>query len=288
MPGRDGMPLQEPELNLAELLRVSFASHDTFEGHCLAGASGRIFGGQVAAQAFRAASLRLKGEFRPSSSHSLFLRPGNPAIPVRYSVTELKVGRSLSNYRIDATQLTAQGERSVILTAFASFHLDEPSRNYQDVMPETISAQECGITDYIPPGSNPAVRAPIEFRWPDSISTSLNPAPPRQLTWFRCRSELPDEYSLHASALVYISDLTLSRTAHMPLRKPELIQLGASLDHILWFHRPFKVGEWMLFDQVTTTFALARALSNGKVFSASGELIATVTQEALIRSTSSM
>lgn len=277
--------LLDPNAGLEALIEVSQISSYAFEGRCLTGARGRIFGGQVAAQAFRAASLLVTPEYKPDSSYSLFLRPGNPALPVLYKTTELKSGRSLSNFRIDALQKSEDGIETLILTALASFHIDEPGPNYQDAMPNTISAEECTKTDYIPPGSNPAVRAPIEFRWPDPLAISLEPTPARQQTWFKSKSSLSDDPSIHASALIYISDLTLTRTAHMPLRNLNSSNLGASLDHTLWFHRPFYAHDWMLFVQETTSLASARAISNGKLFSASGELIASASQEALIRHT---
>lgn len=270
------------ELNLAELIEVAKIAENNFSGRCLPGAQGRIFGGQVAAQSMRAATLISPASREIHSYSALFLRPGNPDLEVRYVVTELRNGKSLSTYRVDAYQDSPNGE-SLILTSTSSFHIHEESPSFQDQMPKVISAEECQIISYTPPGSNSRVREPIDFRWPNDLATSTLPSEPRQLTWFKSKSELPDDPKIHACALAYITDLTLTRTAHMPLKNPQSRQLGASLDHTMHFHRPFRADQWVLFEQDAASYVGSRSMASGKLFTQEGALAVSVRQEALIR-----
>ncbi len=263
---------------LAELVEVQRLDERTFTGWCLTGASGRIFGGQIAAQALRAAILAAPKGRDVQSVHCWFLRPGDPEAVVRYTTTVLKDGRSLTAVRVDCTQ----GER-LVFSATASFHGSEPGSDYQREAPGAPAPEQCSPEDLVLPGTNPDVRLPVEFRYPDEASTSTGPADPHQLTWLRSRSPLGDDPGIHACALTYVSDLTLTRTAHMPLRRPGVVRIGASLDHTIWFHRPFRADQWLLFDQEATSYAGARSLSHGRMFTADGLLVASVAQEALIR-----
>jgi acyl-CoA thioesterase-2 len=272
------------KLYLADLVEVTQISEDTFSGSCLAGATGRIFGGQVAAQAMRSATL-VSPEKRDFHSFScIFLRPGNPDHEVRYVVTELRNGKSLSTYRVDAYQ-NIDGNESLILTSTSSFHIYEESQSFQDKMPSVIPAEECGLAVYTPPGSSSRVREPIDLSWPDAPPNSKAASEPRQMTWFKSRDKLPDEPLVHACALAYITDLTLAYTAHRPLNDIKSTLNGASLDHSMHFHRPFRADEWVLFEQEANSFSGARSISSGKIFTKDGLLIASVRQEALVRRT---
>ena len=263
---------------LADLLSVRPVERDRAEAECLTGATGRIFGGQVAAQVITAAAQMCDGQRRPQSLHAHFLRPGDPEQLVNYQMTALKEGRALSVYRVDAIQ-----GKSVILTATVSFHTEESSPEFQDPMPVTIPADQCEPRTYIPQGTNPGVREPVEFRWPDTRAIDEMAMPPNQLTWFKSRTALPDDPVIHAAALTYISDLTLTRTAHMPLRDEMYHRVGASLDHNLWFYNDLRADQWMLFDQHTSVYHGARAMSYGHLFGSDGKLAAFISQEALIR-----
>jgi acyl-CoA thioesterase-2 len=263
---------------LAELVQVERRDEETFTGRCLTGATGRIFGGQVAAQALRAAILTAPEGRDVQSVHCWFLRPGSPEETVTYRTTVLKDGRALTTVRVDCTQ----GDR-LIFTATASFHAAEPGTGYQAEAPAAPEPDRCSPVDLVLPGTNPDVRLPVDFRYPDEVSTSPHPAPPHQLTWLRSRTALGDDPGIHACALTYFSDLTLTRTAHMPLRRPGVVRIGASLDHTIWFHRPFRADEWLLFDQEASSYAGARSLSSGRMFTADGVLVASAAQEALIR-----
>ena len=130
------------KLVLAELLEVDQRSQNSFVGNCLTGAHGRIFGGQVAAQAMRSATLIVPDKREIHSYSSLFLRPGNPEFKVRYEVTELRNGKSFSTYRVDAYQ-DGDGGESLILTSTSSFHISEVSQSYQDEIPAVTTSDEC-------------------------------------------------------------------------------------------------------------------------------------------------
>jgi acyl-CoA thioesterase-2 len=210
------------------------------------------------------------------------LRPGNPEYEVRYVVNELRDGKSLSTYRVDAYQ-NIEGKESLILTSTSSFHIQEESQSFQDEMPAVISPEECGPAVYTPPGSSSRVREPIDLRWPDAPPNSMAPSEPRQMTWFKSRDKLPDEPLVHACALAYVTDLTLAYTAHRPLNNAKTTLNGASLDHSMHFHRPFRADEWVLFEQEANSFSGARSISSGKIFTQDGLLIASVRQEALVR-----
>lgn len=263
---------------LMELVHVVRLDDQTFVGRCLTGATGRIYGGQVVAQALRAATLAAPGDRDVHSLHSRFLRPGEPDTDTVYATTVLKAGRSMTTIRVDCTQ----GDR-LIVTATASFHIREPGADYQTEAPPAPAPELCSAVDMLLPGTNAELRLPVELRYPDEVSTSPDPAPPHHLTWLRSRTGLGDDPAVHACALTYFSDLTLTRTAHMPLRRPGIVRIGASLDHVIWFHRPSRADEWLLFDQRASSYAGARALSHGRMFTTEGALVASVVQEALIR-----
>lgn len=276
------MSILPDKLSLSSLIEVARLSHNQFSGSCLPGATGRIFGGQVAAQAMRSASLVSPENRDIHSFYCIFLRPGNSEHQVRYFLTELRNGKSFSTYRVDAYQ-DIEGEARLIMTSTSSFHAKEDSQSYQDQMPSVISAEHCGLAGYTPPGSSSRVREPIDFRWPDGPPNSDVPSRPRQTTWFKSKDELSDEPALHACALTYITDLTLTRTAHQPLANPESRQLSSSLDHSMHFHRPFRVDEWVLFEQEAASYSGSRSVASGKIFTQDGLLAVSVRQEAIIR-----
>jgi acyl-CoA thioesterase-2 len=150
-------------------------------------------------------------------------------------------------------------------------------------MPPVIPPIECELIEYTPAGTNSRVREPIDFRWPDDSMISPEPSAPYQLTWFKAKERLPDDQMLHACALAYITDLTLTRTAHLPLNNPQSKQLGASLDHAMHFHRPIRADEWLLFEQEAASYSGSRSIASGKLFTKDGTLAVSVRQEALIR-----
>ena len=245
------------KLRLANLIEVAQISENTFSGSCLPGATGRIFGGQLAAQAMRAAALIREDKREIHSYSCIFLRAGTPEHKVRYVAVELKNGKSFSTYRVDAYQ-DIDEEEKLIMTSTSSFHTEEESQSYKDKMPFVTSPEDCSLAGYTTPGSKSRVREPIDFRWPERPPSSNSPSKPRQLTWFKSKYHLPDEPIMHACALAYISDLTLTRTAQMPLKNPNSKQFGASLDHCMYFQRQFRADEWILFEQEACSYSGSR------------------------------
>jgi acyl-CoA thioesterase-2 len=150
-------------------------------------------------------------------------------------------------------------------------------------MPEVPLPEELAEVEYVPPGTDGEVRRPFEFRYCDIAPIAETPSPPVQQVWLRARQSLPDDPCVHAAALAFATDLSLTRTAHMPLRAYGVRRLGASLDHSVWFHRAVKADAWLLFSQTSVVYTGSRALSVGAIFDEQGHRVATAVQEALIR-----
>jgi acyl-CoA thioesterase II len=263
---------------LLALLDLEVLDVDLYRGRSPATAHQRVFGGQVAAQALVAAG-RTVGQERPVHSlHAYFLRPGDPSTPIIYHVDRSRDGHSFTTRRVVATQ---RGEQIFVMSA--SFQVAETGLDHQDPMPD--------VPD---PESLPTVQERIESagerwrdRWAEFESIDLRHVEDedrfRNRVWLRAVAPLPDDPMVHVCVLTYASDLTLLLSALRPhdVRVEEL-QL-ASLDHALWFHRPFRADEWMLYDQSTPSAAGARGFATGSIFSRDGRLVASAVQEGLIR-----
>lgn len=250
----------------------------------------RVFGGQVLGQALYAACLTVEGR-QPHSLHAYFLRPGDPETPIVYEVENLRDGRSFSTRRVLARQ-----HDQAIFAMSASFQVEEPGYDHQMPMPDVPMPEELpdrdAMRDHILPHMPAPVRAyyererPIEIR-PVELEryASSEKMPPRFNVWIRAMEPLPDEPAIHQSVLAYASDLMLldsSLIAHGTTVFDRKIQ-GASLDHALWFHRPFRADEWLLYAQDSPSTSNARGFSRGMVFDRQGRLVASVAQEGLIR-----
>jgi acyl-CoA thioesterase-2 len=250
----------------------------------------RVFGGQVIGQALYAACKTVEGR-EPHSLHAYFLLPGDPTIPILYEVDRLRDGRSFTTRRVLAIQ---KGE--AIFAMSASFQVPEEGYEHQmpmpDVpMPEDLPDREEMRTSVLP-NMPEAVRAyyqrerPIEIR-PVELAryASSEKMEPRFNVWIRAMQPLPDEPAIHQAVLAYASDLMLldsSLIAHGRTVFDKTIQ-GASLDHALWFHRPFRADDWLLYAQDSPSSSGARGFSRGLVFDRHGRLVASVAQEGLIR-----
>jgi acyl-CoA thioesterase-2 len=290
------------DTTFVDLLELEPIDRDIFRGMTHAGAPMRTFGGQVAAQALVAAG-RTAGDRHVHSLHSYFLRPGNPEQPIIYLVDRLRDGGSFTTRRVAAVQ---SGE--AIFSLSASFKDPEESGAHQRNMPsvrppqESLdlykAAEEAGETE---DRAAAVAKLVIELRGPDPTSRfagSQVPADangegeaigllddeiPRRRFWMRAFDRLPDDPLMHVCALAYMSDLTLAGTAtlHQDIPPPELML--ASLDHAMWFHRPFRADEWLLFSIESPTSADGRGIALGEYWSEDGRLVASVVQEALIR-----
>ncbi|WP_186419881.1 acyl-CoA thioesterase II [Bosea sp. CS1GBMeth4] len=250
----------------------------------------RVFGGQVIGQALYAAC-RTVEDRQPHSLHAYFLLPGDPQLPILYEVERLRDGGSFSTRRVLALQREA-----AIFAMSASFQIAEPGYDHQMPMPAVPMPEELpgrdGMERDVLPHMPETVRAyyrrerPIEIR-PVEISRYAvdGPREPKFNVWVRASQTLPDEPALRRSVLAYASDLLLldsSLIAHGTSVFDRRIQ-GASLDHALWFHRPFRADEWLLYAQDSPSASGARGFSRGLVFDRRGQLVASVAQEGLIR-----
>ncbi|MQM24826.1 acyl-CoA thioesterase [Glycomyces albidus] len=252
----------------------------------------RVFGGQVAGQALVAAGRTVPADRRVHSLHGYFVRPGDSTKPIIYQVENIRDGRSFSVRRTVALQ----GGQMIFFMS-ASFHTGEPGLEHTDPAPDDLPDPES-----IPPlseqlkshpdrlGMWARVPRPIDVRYIGGSGFSASgerPALERQRVWMKADGVLPDDPLIHICVLTYASDLTLLDSVlsrHGAVWGPGGY-LGTSLDHALWFHRPFRFDDWILYDSVSPTAADGRGLAQGRFFDASGVHIASATQEGLLRQT---
>ena len=275
--------------DLIELLDLEPIEVNIFRGSSPKEDRQRVFGGQVAGQALVAAARTVDdGDGRSVHSlHAYFLRPGDPSVPILYEVDRIRDGRSFTTRRVVAIQ-----HGQAIFNMSASFQVPEEGLEHDFDMPaapdpeglpdrrERLSFLADKLGDLL--DRPQAIDTRIADWSPDDRAHSL---PPRQLVWLRADGTLPDDPLLHAIVLTYASDMTLLDTALLPHGgtwfNPTLFM--ASLDHAMWFHRPFRADEWLLYSQDTPTATSGRGLARGLVFTRGGQLVASVVQEGLIR-----
>jgi acyl-CoA thioesterase-2 len=242
--------------------------------------SQRVFGGQVLAQALVAASRTTPSDRSCHSLHAYFLRPGDPKVPILYEVDPSRDGGSFSVRRVVAVQHGAQ-----IFVLAASFQKDEQGFEHQAAMPAVPPPEELSDADQATLLQGLWQSRPFQFR--PVTPRSLSDRPPRaplDHVWFRVPPPLEAEAVLHQALLAFASDMSLLDTALLPHGKGILSNLQvASLDHAMWFHRPFRADEWMLYSQESPSASGARGFSRGLIFARNGTLIASVAQEGLIR-----
>ncbi|MCB1691889.1 MAG: acyl-CoA thioesterase II [Pseudomonadales bacterium] len=248
----------------------------------------RVFGGQVIGQALIAAG-RTVDERPCHSLHGYFLRPGDPKMPIVYEVDRIRDGKSFTTRRVVAIQ---KGE--AIFNMSASFQVMEEGLSHQFEMPDVPPPEACSDeteafqahADELPEGFRRMMQErPIEMRRVEQHSFAKpSKRPPYQHAWLRTRDRLPDEPSLHQCILAYASDMGILSTCTLPHGRSFMTGLmTASLDHAMWFHRPFRVDEWILFAQDSPTSGGSRGFNRGMMFTQDGTLIASVAQEGLIR-----
>jgi acyl-CoA thioesterase II len=251
----------------------------------------RVFGGQVAAQALVAAG-RTVGDDRPVHSlHAYFLRPGDPNVPIVYEVDRIRDGKSFTTRRVVAIQ-----HGRAIFNLAASFQVVENGPDHQMPMPAVPDPDELPtwqqrVEPYLerlgPDLAQWLVRErPIDSR-PVDDPRWLDPTPrePEQDVWIKANGALPTAPLIHECVVAYASDLTLLDTAMFPhaISYREQQYMIASLDHAMWFHRPFRADEWLLYHQTSPNASRARGLAQGSIFCRDGTLAITVIQEGLIR-----
>ncbi|GGD47997.1 acyl-CoA thioesterase II [Erythrobacter arachoides] len=285
-----------PERVLADLvflLDLEDRGSDVFIGRRREDGTGRVFGGQAIAQALGAASRTVDPARAVHSLHAYFLRPGSDALPIEYRVKRDLDGRSFSNRRVVASQ-----EGKPILNFVASFQEPEEGPGHQhpampDVPPPEALAADADIrrrvAAAVPDGpirnllSRPF---PVDFRsveprdWLDPQAR-----PPVSHVWFKTVAPLPAASAVHRSVLAYVSDFQILATALQPhgksMHRGEV--KAASIDHAIWFHEDFQVDDWLLFATESPWSGAARGFARGQIFTREGKLVASVTQEGMLR-----
>jgi acyl-CoA thioesterase-2 len=250
----------------------------------------RVFGGQVIGQALVAACRTVEGR-RPHSLHAYFLLGGDPKVPIIYEVDRIRDGRSFATRRVVAIQ-----HGQAIFSMSASFQRSEPGFAHAMPMPKVPGPDDLPSEAEIKAGVMPLmpdpVRAyyererPIELRPVEFARyASREPMEPVFHVWIRATGRLPDDPAIHQSVLAYASDMTLLDSSLIPHGRTvfERSIQAASLDHALWFHRPFRADEWLLYAQDTPSASGARGFARGLIFTQTGELVASVAQEGLVR-----
>jgi acyl-CoA thioesterase-2 len=283
------MPSSAAEL--VELLDIEDIDGNLFRGRQPDTQLQRVFGGQVAAQALIAAARTTDPQYSVHSLHSYFLRPGDTAVPIVYDVENLRDGRSFATRRVVARQ----HGRPIYLQS-ENFQVAEDGFAHQDAMPEVAAPEEgTSLSDIFRGRGDQGSRqwerewAALDVRYLGNSAVGGVPEDParpaRAQMWTRVSDRLSDDPLEHLAAFTYASDMTLIGAALVPHGKVVAspgMQV-ASLDHTIWFHRPFRADEWWLFDQHSPSASGGRGLSLASVFTQGGELVATVAQEGLIR-----
>ncbi len=277
--------------NLVALLGLERIDRDLFRGRSQDLGWGAIFGGQVLGQALSAAAQTVPADRVVHSLHAYFLRAGDVRGSIVYQVDRIRDGNSFTTRRVVAVQ---NGE--AIFSLAASFQVDEPGLDHHDVMPEVVGPENllserdlaAKMGERIPEKLRPMALAerPIELR-PVQPRNPLRPVPmePRRQIWLRAVDTLPDDPALHRYLLAYASDfsfLTTSLDPHGASWLQPQMQV-ASLDHAMWFHRPLRMDDWLLFDIESPSASGARGLVRGRFFDRQGRLVASAVQEGLIR-----
>jgi acyl-CoA thioesterase-2 len=250
----------------------------------------RVFGGQVAGQALVAAG-RTVEQGTCHSLHAYFLRPGDPSIPILYQVDRIRDGKSFTTRRVVAIQ-----HGKAIFNLAASFQLDEAGLEHQIDMPAAPDPQTLPTfkqrTEPLVAAAPPELKRwllrerPIDVRPVEPIDyLAPRKREPRQLVWIRADGTLPDGALLHQCVIAYASDMTLMDCATLPHAVSwwdNSFQM-ASLDHAMWFHRPCRADEWLLYVQESPTASGSRGFTRASLFGRDGTLVVSVAQEGLIR-----
>lgn len=293
---------------LVTLLALERIEENLFRGQSQDLGWGTVFGGQVLGQALSAAVQTVGREREVHSLHAYFLRPGDVSKPIVYDVDRIREGRSFATRRVVAIQNGA-----AIFNMAASFQLREPGFEHQDAMPEAPPPERCpsdrerylaregeagqGQDGKAPRGKIPALLRerllapnPFEVRVvaaSPALDDPFAPAvrPPARMAWLKTTDSLPDDPTLHPYLLAYASDYAFVTTALLPHGVSWLTpgMQVASLDHVMWFHRPFRVDQWLLHVMDSPSASGARGLVRGRIFTQAGELVASTAQEGLMR-----
>jgi len=276
--------------DLIDILDLEELEVNLFRGRSPQEQRQRVFGGQVAGQALVAACRTVERGLA-HSLHAYFLRPGDPRVPIVYQVDRIRDGRSFTTRRVVAIQ---HGE--AIFHLSASFQPAETGFEHQDTMPPapepeslpTWQERVAPILEKLPAEMRASIgrERPIDLRYDGEIAICMaEKREPSQQVWMRADGALPDDPALHQVVVAYASDMTLLDTALLPhgvAWADESVQI-ASLDHAMWFHRPFRADEWLLYDLHSPNAGGARGFTLGRIFTRDGKLAVSVAQEGLMR-----
>ncbi|MBW8707790.1 MAG: acyl-CoA thioesterase II [Alphaproteobacteria bacterium] len=276
---------------LLALLDLESIADNVFGGSSPPEPAQRIFGGQVLAQALVAATRTVDCARSCHSFHAYFLRPGDPKVPIRYEVDRSRDGASFSARRVVALQNGAQ-----ILILAASFQRRESGFEHQSRMPLVPAPESLEDDQQVLLRDEtlaPAVREWVARERPFETRSVLGRGPlgemrpvraPLDHIWLKTRERLADDSVLHRALLAFISDMSLLDTSLLPHGKSIFSKVQvASLDHAMWFHRPFRADEWLLYVQDSPSASGARGFNRGAIYRRDGTLVASVAQEGLIR-----
>ncbi|WP_199434637.1 acyl-CoA thioesterase [Qaidamihabitans albus] len=266
------------EMSIGEVLTVldlRRTSPDTFVGVSQQLPGLRVFGGQLLGQSIVAADRTVRPDAGIHSLHAYFLRQGDPAEPIHFTVDRTRDGRSFAARRVEAAQ-----HGKVIFTMLASFQEPADGPSHQDGPPPVPAPENLQLRYPFGSPGGPLVMCPV----PREETTPAD-GRARSATWIRVADDLPDTPLLHTAMLAYLSDFSI---LHAAMRAHSIRRNGrraktASLDHAMWFHRNARLDDWVLYDTVSPAAGGARAFGVGSLFSRSGELLATVGQEGMVR-----
>jgi len=275
------------------ILDLERTGENSFRGTDSFAIRNRVFGGQIVAQALVAAARTVEGA-APHSLHGYFLVGGDPSTPIDYEVERMRDGRSFSTRRCVAIQ-----HGQPIFTLTCSFHAPEQGFDHALEMPVVPDPETLMSPERLALASSRLVPAALQryFKQEQAIEvrpvdlgryyprSERQPLPACQNIWMRANGALPDDPAIHRAVLAYLSDMTLIDTIfvrhQLTVFDPEI--MAASLDHAIWFHRPFRADEWLLFSQVSPTAQGGRGLARGSLYTRDGRLVASVIQEGMVR-----
>ena len=276
--------------DLITLLKLERIEKNIFRGDSRDIGSAQVFGGQVVGQALSAAQNTVEGR-AAHSLHAYFLRRGDMDAPIIYDVDRSRDGGSFSNRRVVAIQ-----HGRPILNLAASFQVPENGLEHRADMPDVpppeglkdLTEVAADVLENIPTKLRRFMTAkrPFEFRPVDPVSLDeRGELPPKKQVWIRAVDRLPDDQALHQNLLAYVSDFELLATSTLPhgLSLTRQNVMMASLDHALWFHRQFRMDEWLLYSMDSPNASGARGFTRGQLFTEEGVLVASTSQEGLVR-----
>ncbi|MFF5971844.1 acyl-CoA thioesterase [Streptomyces sp. NPDC012769] len=277
--------------DLLALLDLERIEQDIFRGESRSALVPRVFGGQVAAQALVAAGRTVPDDRLAHSLHAYFLRPGDPGAPIVYTVDRIRDGRSFTTRRVVAVQ-----HGQPIFHLSASFQTYEEGLEHQAEMPPAPDPESLPTAAEMLPRHLPRevadrlveARAAVDLRYAEvpPWGSVGQPREPRSQVWFRTNGKLADDPLLHVVLATYVSDMTLLDSVLLAHGRGGWAVgdvVGASLDHAMWFHRPFRADEWLLYDQESPTSSGGRGLGQARIHTQDGRLAISVIQEGVVR-----